>query len=1135
MDKIINILKFSLLGILLPISIQCMDGKREINDSDLSLIPIVPLDFELIIPTSEAGQNSQARIEALESKIDSLRTSVGVNKELPKAYQVWEIELQYLFYPYCDQTPYAQESWYQKSWAPEGETKHFWYPEETVARLRLHAEETKNLAYSQSTSAQLPFSLQPVKKVDLKNIVGIELEQWLTARERTINDIKIACQDWKYWSESTPGLRYSADQLERYAKASEFYYKTMMLQYASKRTRNKEVIAEDRDPNETEIKDLELKDIHPKTPTVLITSASGYTPFYTSAVGTSYKSTERPELVKGFTIFKVELPRYFEALERRLKSLRREYDILTDVWLFYTKEFLPAVEGWINLRNWMMIASIVKEYRQTIKTKIEEKYPPAEDPTDSELTQSEVKRLRKLTKFLARIRKLTSEACKEDTEQQKATAESDNTFRKVYRGLDDLSEFELGSIDGKGKKTQFQDVTLRNYHSYEEHYEIQMMWKNPSDRSIQKLGNNKIGIFVRDDYVFGDDYVSCVVKNCKELVLNLPDCEFLKGLKNAVEQNKAPSRRERRKLLKFLKKQQYITPKKEPFIVPKGTQMATTFLSIDCVMAHRTAWNEKQEIWNPKTKAYEHLSVFDQIKNQPALEPTFATNVDYNQKYDELSKELRILLNGNDLKIGYIKLLQYMYQPYNKRKTRIPRGWKFFISETYLVPTDQRPELTKIDLSHCSFTDEDLDIKGKNRVFQRLFGCPFLTLSHNTFTGRISYPFTNVVHLFLNMNNLVSLDILCNLKKLVRLNLSNNQVSDLSVFFTKAEENFSSLEELDLSNNKIEDIYLLSKLTRLQSLDVSYNVIASLVRFTQAQPRQSDEQGPQGKHSLRSLKVNGNKLTGPWQQVLPKGLDSLTELDLKENNKLTVYTIDGLNVACFRPYTFRTFYPALKKLSTDKGNVEDLGAQNYLIDLQCQSITDQNIEIDSQSQMLKLTTGTPDKGTKQSDLQIICLTDLNLSNNGLTGAHLPLSKFCSNRIAKLMIAHNNLINIDFIAGLTTLIYLDVSYNSIENVTPLGSCTFLQHLDISNNKLETLVPLEPCKKLVTLIVNGNKLPKLNDSVFPKGLSSVTRLEVKDNPLDAHGWAAFSIYFPKITTLNKSQEYMGENPTHQGSRG
>lgn len=1035
----------------------------------------------IFLPVSTQGME----VEDLSCKSLDKSTGPQEGAKSRKSFRVLELLSQSKFYKHCDLTGYEKGS-------------------------KLFNEETADLAYSKGPFAQKAFSEQPQRK-DLKNNLGVEVEVWHTKKAKQIDDLNNALLTLQSWQNTKPGLLRTQESIDEGLKHAEFYYNSLLLQFLQEHG-PEDVLKGKRQLTKEDIKNKKLK-IHETPPVQIISTASTLRSY---AIGTSYTSLEGSKPLEGFSVAEEELMRQTIALEQRIKVLQQEYNDMSDIWKKYKDEFLPEA---VKLANYPYLKQMAEDFRKELKVVIEAKYPQALNSTHEEMILADVKRRRKLRPVQSQIRKLPS------VNPQTLLSSTDEKFSKVYTGLDTTTlstepcSFTPKFNITKSIEVMFQIVKERRYLNDEERYKIQVMWKNPTKTSLDNLGANIIALYLRNDKL------SRKVGNKNEWALEAEEGLEIR-LKDAVEQNREPDPEDRRKLLDFLHTEKSLTRNEEAYTVPKGAQMVTAYPDVSYALEHRKAMNEKQV-------KFENLSVFDELMNPKKLKSPFDQKVNYQEKYDNLFQEYKALLEGSSLKTGYVQLLLDMVEPYGSYLNGIERGWKFVIAETYINLPVARIDPKRIEIKNAQMTDEDLDIKDRDTVFDLLFGCPKISLAQNLFKGEVSYPFTNVTHLDLSQNQLVSLNILKDLNHIQYLDLSNNSLRDLSIFFLEEGKQFASLQYLNLSHNSILDVTCLSKLKALKTLDVSNNQIIDLRPLLP----QDDAQNSVRKSTLESLKANNNMLTGPWKEVLPKGLDNLKALELKGNSQLTGFTLTDKTRLVFDSVIFRDYYPALNIIRTDSGEEESINFRiqilndadqslgnkhrdderdiipksgvTSVIDLSDGSIRDEGIALNSKDNTLRVKTNVKGKGYKTVKHSILPNAELNLWNNLMTGTQIPLNAFSSNRIVKLEISFNRLTQIDFI----------------------GELTALRYLDVSNNQIPCLVPLQNCKDLITLIANKNKLPKVTMGVFPVGLNNVETLEIQGNTsADTYGFGAFKAFFPRMTTLRLASGYYNEKGSY-----
>jgi Leucine-rich repeat (LRR) protein len=162
-----------------------------------------------------------------------------------------------------------------------------------------------------------------------------------------------------------------------------------------------------------------------------------------------------------------------------------------------------------------------------------------------------------------------------------------------------------------------------------------------------------------------------------------------------------------------------------------------------------------------------------------------------------------------------------------------------------------------------------------------------LILSHNKIKSVENEIFLNLVKLArldLSCNQLQQVDLgelLASMPALVEIRLSRNQISH--VYFSTSSKNSCELTKLDLSYNRIEiiDLIPLAALRRLETLDLSGNLIRSVTTITMA-----STMGPFFP-SIQIIYLNSNRLESATAhhiaQMLLQRACTLNRLELNDN------------------------------------------------------------------------------------------------------------------------------------------------------------------------------------------------------------------------------------------------------------
>ena len=322
--------------------------------------------------------------------------------------------------------------------------------------------------------------------------------------------------------------------------------------------------------------------------------------------------------------------------------------------------------------------------------------------------------------------------------------------------------------------------------------------------------------------------------------------------------------------------------------------------------------------------------------------------------------------------------------------------------------------------------------------------------------ARIPPSFGNaskVIRLDLSNNQLEDLGTvdLSNLKSLEHLRLQNNQINSLPEFFTC----FKNLQSLDLSWNQFTDFPdVIFQLEQLEELDFSFNQIPKI---------------PAGISSLRSLQrliATNNRIN-----ELPSSMRELTnlrELDLRFNQLQDVSLLDGLV------------------------NLEQLYCgNNYITSFPT---------IASNLQYLHMIKNPLSKLNSIST-SFLAITYLNLSSARL--ASLPATLFDSTSNLERLILDNN---------------------EFTSIPELGKLKNLQHLSCCNNQLNSLPPeLGQLRNVSVIDVHDNNLKGLPDEIWY--LCNLTTLNASSNLITT---------FPKMPPSGSSISSTSSTIANEGDR-
>lgn len=343
--------------------------------------------------------------------------------------------------------------------------------------------------------------------------------------------------------------------------------------------------------------------------------------------------------------------------------------------------------------------------------------------------------------------------------------------------------------------------------------------------------------------------------------------------------------------------------------------------------------------------------------------------------------------------------------------------------------TDFSPLYQLTELSMLSIREIDISEEQLTLLTEALPNCAIhsetavaevreLTLGGLTFRE-------DVTELDLSGRQLSDLSALSVCRQLVRLNLSGNAISDLSPLM-----DLPYLEELDISNNQVSDLRPLMALKSLQKVNAAQNSIENtaplgylteLLELDLSGNELRDLSGLASLGRLETLNLENTWLHDDYLSALG-GLQSLIELNLKENPELTGDAVDALKRSlpnCYFEHS-RLVYTV------------ELHGERYRKDLTVLDLSGIGEPFDL------------------SDIAMIpALEKLNLSGNRLEFIYelRPLEN-----LRELDLSNNQISDLTPLAYMRNLEKLNLANNRVNSVTALLNLTQLKELDISNNDL-----------------------------------------------------------------------------------
>eukprot|EP00760_Papus_ankaliazontas_P005628 PhM_4_TR1267/c0_g1_i5/m.31704 len=130
-----------------------------------------------------------------------------------------------------------------------------------------------------------------------------------------------------------------------------------------------------------------------------------------------------------------------------------------------------------------------------------------------------------------------------------------------------------------------------------------------------------------------------------------------------------------------------------------------------------------------------------------------------------------------------------------------------------------------------------------------------------------------------------------------------------------------------------------------------------------------------------------------------------------------------------------------------------------------------------------------------------CLTDLNVSNNGIPKLDIDSCHRLIN-LTQLVLSHNALDSVAALQGCHCLRYLDLSHNKLTSFKDV--CPYVQHvceLNVSNNEIESFDGLEHARLVQSLDITANKLVTVHniDVILLTHCESLNAVWVHGNPI------------------------------------
>ena len=361
-------------------------------------------------------------------------------------------------------------------------------------------------------------------------------------------------------------------------------------------------------------------------------------------------------------------------------------------------------------------------------------------------------------------------------------------------------------------------------------------------------------------------------------------------------------------------------------------------------------------------------------------------------------------------------------------------------------------------------------------------------------------------------------------------NLDNSILEELLLF--------PNLSEIDLSNNNITDVSILSKLEKLNILDISGN---------------KNVTGYEKLNNLYTLKLNNTNLISLNDisniNLFSLDLSNNPYLDynsLKLPSKLHRLLLDNTN---FNGMDLSN-YTDLYELSIRNNNLQNLDLLKgnktiYVYDISNNDIKDYSALKDIIAGLESTNSYTSAQITARSnnisDITIfnnLNISVLDISNNNIT----DLSNFKNDNIRQIDLSNNkitkgikSLANVNVIyldncgisslkdfSKLSNVTTLKLSNNNITDITGLENLEKLYSLNLDNNNITDITPFSNFKNLSSLSLVGNKNlhGKLESNIYGLNLSDCDI----NNDLDLSGCGQLSLLYLNNNTSLDAIEFI-----------
>ena len=361
-----------------------------------------------------------------------------------------------------------------------------------------------------------------------------------------------------------------------------------------------------------------------------------------------------------------------------------------------------------------------------------------------------------------------------------------------------------------------------------------------------------------------------------------------------------------------------------------------------------------------------------------------------------------------------------------------------------------------------------------------------------------------VIELDLSNRNLTDYDVallgLEDMAYLIKLDLSGNQVSDLTVL-----SRLANLTTLNLSRNNISNLAPLYRLQNLEQLDLRYNPIDNLSHVIGIPYV-----------FVSDITIGDNQYSTSLNELHLIGL-GLTDDDIKPLRfmpNLTALRLDNNQISDLTPLSYLT---GLTTLNLRGNNISDLAPLAGLLNLERLDLRDNSII--NFSYVMDVPYVLVSYITIGNNQHCASLYNLDLIDLGLTDEGIRPLRFMPN-LTTLRLGNNQITDLTPLSRLTNLTILNLRGNNISDLAPLAGLPYLEQLDLSSNEISDLASMSGLVNLAVLNLRWNSI---SDTTPLSGLSYSVWLDLRDNYITNWGPVihVFDLWGPTYITIGDEQ--------------